>query len=193
MAFNDTLFQLGMDLTRSSTAQKEDLYASAPGAQEDWNSAVTLSEGACKAGQRLIIDLVGAKRIETAKSTERALRQALELAKGKILSIDVRRTEKGRCLSGSATLSDGHVSIEAWPESGYVAIDVFGNGATRPDLALTALIDAFDAREAMIKKQRTAADVARFKRFSQPLPSVAVRKPEAGRGVEKQVRARRAA
>ena len=24
MAFNDTLFQLGMDLTRSSTAQKED-------------------------------------------------------------------------------------------------------------------------------------------------------------------------
>ena len=35
MAFNDTLFQLGMDLTRSSTAQKEDHGQSALSAHDD--------------------------------------------------------------------------------------------------------------------------------------------------------------
>ena len=35
MAYDDTLFQLGMDLTRSSTAQKEELNEIAPVAQDE--------------------------------------------------------------------------------------------------------------------------------------------------------------
>ena len=69
MAYDDTLFQLGMDLTRSSTAQKED-FGKAPGAQngeqvrgsrEDRKDYFIERDGVRFAGSHLIIDLFGAK------------------------------------------------------------------------------------------------------------------------------------
>ena len=191
MAFNDTLFQLGMDLTRSSTAQKEDFDGSARVAQEDCYGTLANCDGMPGTSKHLIIDLTGAKRCDTAKSAEKSLREALEGAKGKLINVSIRRTQKGRCLAGSASLADGEVKIEAWPETGYVAVDVFGAASMRPELVMSMLMDAFGAREAMIKKSRTSAEVARLTKPVRWVAPAAVRTPV--RATERPLRARRAA
>ena len=190
MAFNDTLFQLGMDLTRSSTAQTEDHFGSAPLAQEDWNGSATDVGVARSAGQKLYIDLVGSSRLGSARTAEKALRQALEIAQGEAGTVAVRRSEKG-CLNGRANFAGGHAIVEAWPSSGYVAFDLASDRAIRPELFLTALMDAFAAREAMIKRTRTEGDGARYKK-----PVVSTSSPAAkaaSRPAEKPSRQRRAA
>jgi S-adenosylmethionine decarboxylase len=191
MAFNDTLFQLGMDLTRSSTAQKEDLHETAPVAQECSGTA-NQNGDARLAGQSLHIDLVGARRLDSARSAEKALRLAFELAKGEIGSADIRRSPKSGCLSGTAAHADGRLTIEAWPATGYVAVDVVSARAIRPELLLTGLMDAFAAREVMIRRQRSESDGARYKRPAVMPASVTAVSP-ARRTVTKPARARRAA
>jgi S-adenosylmethionine decarboxylase len=190
MAFNDALFQLGMDLTRSSTAQTEDHFGSARVAQEDWSGAATDSGDAISAHQKLTIDLVGAKRLETAKSAEQALRVALETARGEAGTIAVRRSQKG-CLVGRADFEGGYAAIEAWPLFGYVAFDLVADRSVRPETMLSVLMDAFGAREATVLRGRSPMDGTRYKKPA-PMPAQSRRKLVAAAG-EKPARARRAA
>ena len=76
MAYNDALFQLGMDLTRSSTAQKEDHCVVACDVRNEPAAAVAASAPK-GSGRNLFIDLHGASRLGDAKSAERALKVAL--------------------------------------------------------------------------------------------------------------------
>ncbi len=79
MAFNDTLFQLGMDLTRSSTAQKEDHSCAEFNAQvADPETSPIVEQSVSTAGTTIFIDLHGAKRLDDVKSAERATRRAVE-------------------------------------------------------------------------------------------------------------------
>ncbi len=71
MAFNDTLFQLGMDLTRSSTAQKEDHSYDVASVESVESVEVSASNGSRLEGRNLYIDLHGAQRLSDAKSAER--------------------------------------------------------------------------------------------------------------------------
>ena len=59
MAYTDSLFQLGMDLTRSSTAQEEDHGLAAQLAHEDRKDYFLEREGVRYAGTHLLIDLFG--------------------------------------------------------------------------------------------------------------------------------------
>jgi S-adenosylmethionine decarboxylase len=163
MAFNDTLFQLGMDLTRSSTAQKEDLNDVVRLAHEDCQDSFVERESARTTTQRIIVDLFGARRVESAKSVERALKEALEFAKGRVLRSSLSRNKDTGCVSGIVTMADGLVSVEVCPASGCVAVDLESYVGMRPELVLTALTDAFDAREAVIKKQRSEADMSKLR------------------------------
>ena len=122
MAFNDTLFQLGMDLTRSSTAQEEDLNVVVRLAHEDREDCFAERESARVTPQRIIVDLFGAQRVDSARFVERALKQALELAKGRVLKSALNRDRETGCVSGTVTMADGQAFIEAWPASGCVAI-----------------------------------------------------------------------
>jgi S-adenosylmethionine decarboxylase len=200
MAFNDALFQLGMDLTRSSPAQKEDLNEVVRGAHngdahvahQDREVCFAERESAHSGSQRVAIDLIGSKRIETAKAVEQALRQALESAKGKLRGFSLSRDKQSGRLKGIATLADGHVSFETWPAKGFTAIDLFSTGGIRPEIALTALANAFDAREAVITKRRSPSMAARLPEalpLSEPAPA---RKAPATR-IAKIAKARRAA
>jgi S-adenosylmethionine decarboxylase len=188
MAFNDTLFQLGMDLTRSSTAQKEDLYEVVRVAHEDCKDRFAEHEGARTTTQRIIVDLFGARRVESARFVEKALKQALELAKGRVLKSALSRDRETGCVSGTVTMADGQAYIEAWPASGCVAVDLESYGGMRPELVLTALTDAFDAREAVIKKQRSQSDISRMRAVPRQYRPVAATLP-----VAKPARARKAA
>ncbi len=178
MAFNDTLFQLGMDLTRSSTAQKEDLNEVVRLAHEDCQDSFVERESA-RTTQRIIVDLFGARRVESAKSVERALKQALEFAKGRVLRSSLSRDKETGCVTGNVTMADGLVSVEVCPESGCVAVDLESYVGMRPELVLTALTDAFDAREAVIKKQRSEADMSRLRAAARHYRAAALQLPVA--------------
>src|SRR5256885_16138050 len=80
MAYTDSLFQLGMDLTRSSTAQKEDHGQSAHGAHDDRKDYFIERDGHRYAGTHLIIDLFGAKRLDDLKHIKETLKRCVEVA-----------------------------------------------------------------------------------------------------------------
>ena len=71
MAYTDSLFQLGMDLTRSSTAQKEDHGQTALAAHDDRKDYFIERDGVRYAGTHLLIDLFGAKRLDDLKHIKR--------------------------------------------------------------------------------------------------------------------------
>jgi S-adenosylmethionine decarboxylase len=82
MAFDDTLFQLGMDLTRSSPAQKEDHAELARVAHtEDRKDYFVEREGVRYAGTHLIVDLFGARRLDDLKHIEKTLKRCVEAAR----------------------------------------------------------------------------------------------------------------
>ena len=191
MAYNDTLFQLGMDLTRSSPAQEEDKIDQVQVLHGD-----RTDDGDCVHSSRLFINLSGAKSLGSGKTVERALVSALEFIKAAVTKIDVGRADRRGWISGRAELSDGHVTIDACPAKGIVAVDVISRSGVRPDMAMTAFADAFAAREVTLKKQRTEVEVARMRApvvqlAGVKLSSVAKRKAVTVSGV-KSIRARAA-
>jgi S-adenosylmethionine decarboxylase len=159
MAFNDTLFQLGMDLTRSSTAQKEDHSRAAFNAEvQDPVTSPVVEQSVNTAGTTIFIDLHGAKRLDDVKSAERATKRAVENLGLKLKSLHLDRVAGGG-VSGVALLSSGHLSLQACSRTGFAAVDARGCAGLKPEVALLALADAFGAREAVIQRKRTLSDL----------------------------------
>lgn len=159
MAFNDTLFQLGMDLTRSSTAQKEDHSRAEFNAEvQDPVTSPVVEQSVNTAGTTIFIDLHGAKRLDDVKSAERATKRAVESLGLKLKSLHLDRVAGGG-VSGVALLSSGHLSLQACSRTGFAAVDTRGCAGLKPEVALLALADAFGAREAVIQRKRTLSDL----------------------------------
>ena len=159
MAFNDTLFQLGMDLTRSSTAQKEDHSRAEFSAEaQDSETSPVVEQSVNTAGTTVFIDLYGAKRLDDVKSAERATKRAVEQLGLKLKSLHLDRVAGGG-VSGVAVLGSGHLSLHACSRSGFAAVDARGCPGLKPEVALLALADAFGAREAVIQRNRTISDL----------------------------------
>ena len=151
MAYDDALFQLGMDLTRSSTAQKEDHGEIAHVAREDRKDFFIERDGVRYAGNHLIIDLFGAKRLDDLKHIERTLKRCVEVAGATLLHIHLHHFTPNGGVSGVAVLSESHISIHSWPEADYAALDVFMCGEAKPHLAIEVLREAFSARDVVVK------------------------------------------
>jgi S-adenosylmethionine decarboxylase len=151
MAFNDTLFQLGMDLTRSSPAQKEDLNVTAHVAHDDRKDYFIERNGVRFAGQHLIIDLFGARRLDDIGHIERTLKRCVEVAGATLLHIHLHHFTPNGGVSGVAVLSESHISIHSWPEADYAALDLFMCGHAKPELAVPVLKEAFEADEVVVK------------------------------------------
>ncbi len=159
MAYDDALFQLGMDLTRSSTAQKEDLFETAPASTGQSNST--------SSGQDIILDLIGAKELASANAVEKALRAALNFLKTDSYQMTFGSRPHRGCNWVSAKVQGGIVSIETWPGTGYVSVDLAGT-ALRHELAMMALANAFGAREAILRPTRQASLSARYAKRHAP-------------------------
>ena len=112
MAFNDTLFQLGMDLTRSSTAQKEDHSRAEFSAEVQDPVTSPVEQSTSTAGTTIFIDLHGAKRLDDIKSAERATRRAVETLGLKLKSLHLDRVAGGG-VSGVAVLGSRMCRAEA--------------------------------------------------------------------------------
>jgi S-adenosylmethionine decarboxylase len=167
MAYNDTLFQLGMDLTRSSTAQEEDHRENAHVAHtadfvpshEDRKDFFIERDGVRFAGNHLIIDLFGARRLDDLKHIERTLKRCVEVAGATLLHIHLHHFTPNGGVSGVAVLSESHISIHSWPEADYAALDVFMCGEAKPHLAIEVLREAFGARDVVVKEHKRGEEL----------------------------------
>ena len=152
MAYTDSLFQLGMDLTRSSTAQKEDHGQAALGAHDDRKDYFIERDGVRFAGTHLLIDLYGAKRLDDLKHIKETLKRCVEVAGATLLHIHLHHFTPNGGVSGVAVLSESHISIHSWPEVGYAALDVFMCGEAKPHLTVDVLKTAFKPDRVAVKE-----------------------------------------
>jgi S-adenosylmethionine decarboxylase len=155
MAFNDTLFQLGMDLTRSSTAQKEDHTHVASVAEHSVRGSTSSHRESARhlerhAGYHVIIDLYGAKRLDDVKHIERTLKRCADVSGIRLAHVKLLRASDGD-VSGAAVLDDGHISVQARAETGFAAFDVFMGGMAKPQRCVEVLREAFSARDVAVK------------------------------------------
>ncbi|MEL6299247.1 MAG: adenosylmethionine decarboxylase [Pseudomonadota bacterium] len=172
MAYDDTLFQLGMDLTRSSTAQKEDhretalvaphdteLDESNPCDLDDRRDFFIERDGVRYAGNHLIIDLFGAKGVDDVGRMEDAMRKCIRDAGATLLHFHLHEFTPNGGVSGVAVLSESHISVHSWPEAEYAAFDVFMCGDAKPEVCVDILRDAFEADEVVVKTHRRGEDL----------------------------------
>lgn len=164
MAYEDTLFQLGMDLTRSSTAQKEDLDGTArvvhdENNKEDRKDFFIERDGVRYAGNHLIIDLFGAKHLDDIEHVESTLKRCVDKAGASLLHIHLHHFTPNGGVSGVAVLSESHISIHSWPEADYAALDVFMCGDARPELCVDVLKQAFEATEVVVKTHQRGEEL----------------------------------
>ncbi len=165
MAFNDTLFQLGMDLTRSSTAQKEDFSHVESVAETTVRSTASSVR---HAGYHVIIDLYGAKRLDDVKHIERTLKRCADVSGIRLAHVHLLRAAADGDVSGAAVLDDGHISVQARSETGFAAFDVFMGGVSKPQRCVEVLREAFSARDVTVKI---------LARGGEPVAQVAVAQP----------------
>jgi S-adenosylmethionine decarboxylase len=158
MAYTDALFQLGMDLTRSSTAQKEDHGPSAL-AQNDRKDYFIERDGVRCAGTHLIIDLFGAKRLDDLRHVSDTLKRCVEVSGATLLHIHLHHFTPNGGVSGVAVLAESHISIHSWPEAGYAALDVFMCGNARPHATIAVLEDAFEPDRTVVKEHLRAQSI----------------------------------
>jgi S-adenosylmethionine decarboxylase len=172
MAFNDTLFQLGMDLTRSSTAQEEDHRRVASHVahedcahvgHEDRKDFFIERNGVRFAGTHLIVDLFGARRLDDLEHIKRTLTRCVEVAGATLLHIHLHHFTPNGGVSGVAVLSESHISIHSWPEADYAALDVFMCGAAQPEKCVSVLREAFSARDVVVKTHHRGSELDELK------------------------------
>ena len=156
MAYTDALFQLGMDLTRSSTAQKEDHGQSALVAHDDRKDHFIERNGVRCAGTHLIIDLFGAKRLDDLKHIKETLKRCVDVAGATLLHIHLHHFTPNGGVSGVAVLAESHISIHSWPEADYAALDVFMCGDADPHATIEVLNAAFKPERTVVKEHLRA-------------------------------------
>jgi S-adenosylmethionine decarboxylase len=156
MAYTDSLFQLGMDLTRSSTAQKEDHGQTALGAHEVGKSDFIEQDKVRFAGTHLLIDLFGARRLDDLKHIRETLRRCVEAAGATLLHVHLHHFGPNDGVSGVAVLSQGHISIHSSPEAGYVALDAFMGRDAKPEAAIEVVKQAFKPARVVVKEHLRA-------------------------------------
>ena len=160
MAYTDALFQLGMDLTRSSTAQKEDHGLSALAQTENRKDDLSNRDGARCAGTHLIIDLFGAMRLDDLRHISDTLKRCVAVAGASLLHIHLHHVSPRGGVAGVAVLAESHISIHSWPETGYAALDVFMCGETKPHLTLDVLKAAFTPERTEVTEHFRASSMS---------------------------------
>jgi S-adenosylmethionine decarboxylase len=177
MAFNDTLFQLGMDLTRSSTTQAEEFGSPSsrvPEARPEQSGSLIARDGIKFAGTHLVIDVFGAEHLGDLETVERALKGCVEAVGAEALHSHLHHTVPGKGISGIAVLSEGHISVHSFPDATYAAFDVFLGNTVRPNMIVAVLRKVFAARDVLVREHKrggeaaaeTAARLAKARRYA---------------------------
>jgi S-adenosylmethionine decarboxylase len=95
-------------------------------------------------GTHLLVDFFGASNLQDESYIEGALRCAAQACGATVLQIMLHHFGAGAGVTGVALLAESHISIHTWPETGFVAIDIFTCGQCDPEKAIPVLKACFD-------------------------------------------------
>ncbi len=103
-----------------------------------------------QAGKHIIIDLFECPESKFKMELARkAMLACVKACKATLLHIHLHDFGNGGC-SGVAVLAESHISIHTWPESGYIALDVFMCGKCDPKLAVPILEKHFKPNRTLL-------------------------------------------
>ncbi|MEM7226133.1 MAG: adenosylmethionine decarboxylase [Pseudomonadota bacterium] len=157
MSRKRALFQWGMDLDPgSSTAQREEasFKGSAKRAQDGPKDYFSERDGVAFAGRHLIIDLIGAQRLDDLVHVEAALRACVTACGATLLHLHLHPFSENGGISGVAVLAESHISVHTWPERAYGAFDVFMCGAAEPQAAVPVLREYFAPERVVVEEHQ---------------------------------------
>ncbi len=97
-------------------------------------------------GLHLLIDLWECSHLRDMAKIESALREAAQLCGATVLDIMLHGFGENAGITGVAILCESHISIHTWPETRYVAIDVFMCGRCDPRKSIPLFKTAFAAK-----------------------------------------------
>lgn len=95
------------------------------------------------AGTHLLIDLMGAHRLDELDYMEEKLRRCVDVSGATLLHIHLHHFTPNGGISGVAVLAESHISVHTWPERNYAAFDVFMCGDAKPEETIPVLEEAF--------------------------------------------------
>ncbi len=97
-------------------------------------------------GLHLLIDLWGCNHLHDMALVDATIRQAADICGATLLDMMLHRFGEDGGITGVAILAESHISIHTWPETGYIAIDVFMCGRCDPHLSVPVFEAAFAAK-----------------------------------------------
>lgn len=97
-------------------------------------------------GRHVIAEFWNCENAESEHGLAEAIQEAVRSARATLLDLNVRRFYP-QGYSAIALLAESHLSLHAWPELGYVALDVFTCGAADPQKIVQCLEKHFRPRD----------------------------------------------
>ena len=148
MAFNDTLFQLGMDLTRSSPAQKEEHGEVAHVVAQRTNkhereSGRFAGTNPDRMGTHVTIDVYGITGLDDIEHVGTTLSRCVSAASSTLQHLHLHPVPATGGISGVAVLSDGHIAFHSRPQAGYAVLDIATSGGCETHRWVAAAKAAF--------------------------------------------------
>jgi S-adenosylmethionine decarboxylase len=132
---------------RRGVAQVRPHGAAAPvGVPQEPHDHFVVKNGIRCAGVHLIVALYDARQLDDVEHIESALRRSVDAAGATLLHVHLHHFEPNGGVSGVAVLAESHISIHAWPERRYAAIDIFMCGKAEPVACVPVLQETFAPR-----------------------------------------------
>ncbi|MDE1151653.1 MAG: adenosylmethionine decarboxylase [Micavibrio sp.] len=94
-------------------------------------------------GMHLLLDFWGCRNMQDIDGIEIALRRAAEACRATVISVQLHSFGAAAGVTGVAILAESHISIHTWPETGYVALDIFVCGNCDAARGADVLADYF--------------------------------------------------
>ena len=91
----------------------------------------------------LLMDFYDAKNLQDQQGIETVMRQAATACGATVLHVLLHNFGEHDGITGVAILAESHISIHTWPETGYVALDIFVCGDCDAHKALPILQNFF--------------------------------------------------
>ena len=105
-------------------------------------------------GIHLLIDLWECSHLQDMVLIENTMRKAAEVCGATVLEIKLHCFGENAGITGVAILAESHISIHTWPETGYVAIDVFMCGSCDPRKSVAVFEAAFEANKSKVTEHK---------------------------------------
>ena len=104
-------------------------------------------------GLHLLVDFFNAENLQDEALIEKAMREAAQTCGATVLSLHLHSFGEGAGITGVAILSESHISIHTWPETGYIALDIFMCGSCNPHKAVPVLKKYFNPQKVYLVEQ----------------------------------------